>query len=67
MVTRRVLIRDDQNPLPLLVNRSMPECIAWAGIVDRGEGVVKVSSDPEGEINAMKLDATKSSGSLRGI
>ena len=31
-VARRALIRDDQNPLPLPVKGSMPECIAWAGI-----------------------------------
>ena len=38
-VARRALIRDDQNPLPLPVNGSMPECIAWAGIAsDMAEG-----------------------------
>jgi len=31
-VARTALTRDDQNPLPLPVKGSMPECIAWAGI-----------------------------------
>ena len=31
-VARRALIRDDQNPLPLPVKGSTPECIAWEGI-----------------------------------
>lgn len=29
-VARTALMRDDQNPLPLPVKGSMPECIAWA-------------------------------------
>ena len=33
-VARRALIRDDQNPLPLPVKGSTPECIAWAGIAE---------------------------------